>query len=255
MTEVCRIKNDGEAEGGAGQEAGRGGRCLARAASQQSVFVHQPSRTTHSHPPPLSPRAHQPPRRHSQRRGAHYSGLVTVWWPPETVTSLGSAALVMKVSVLLLLLLLALRAGGEPPRSHLRQRVNSRGLRLRPQGRSYRMMAEQASHTRTGNRLGHVRCGGSEEQVRRALHVITARVEHVGVFTTRLRVRRVLKGAALPHIIIISTCTVACCTLHRRDTRLFLLGRPESAGDEDVFPQVAPPLTITVKTMGLLKGR
>lgn len=117
------------------------------------------------------------------------------------------------------------------------------------------MTAEQASHTGTGNRLGHVRCEGSEEQVRRALHVLTARVEHVGVFTTRLRVRRVLRGAALPRTVTISTCTVACCTLRRRDTRLFLLGRPESADGEDVFPQVAPPLGLTLRTMDLLKGR
>lgn len=163
----------------------------------------------------------------------------------------------MKVSelLLLLLLLLALRVGGEPPRGHLRRRASSRGLQQRSHGRSYRMMAEQASRAGTGNRLGHVRCEGSEEQVRRALHVVTARVEHVGVFTTRLRVRRVLRGAVLPHTLTISTCTVACCTLRRRDTRLFLLGRPESADGEDVFPQVAPPLAVTQRTMGLLKGR
>lgn len=156
---------------------------------------------------------------------------------------------------MLLLLLLAIRVGGEPQRGHPWRRANSRGLQQRLRGRSHRMMAEQASRVGTGNRLGHVRCGGSEEQVRRALHVVTARVEHVGVFTTRLRVRRVLMGAALPHTIMISTCTVACCTLHRRDTRLFLLGRPESADGEDVFPQVAPPLAVTPRTMGLLKGR
>lgn len=160
----------------------------------------------------------------------------------------------MKVSVLLLLLLLDLRAGGEPPRSYSRRRASWRGHHHRTRGSTFRMMAEQAGHSGAENRANPRKCESTEEQARRALHIVTARVEHVGVFTSRIRVRRVLKGTGLPDVVIISTCRVICCALRRRDTRLFLLGRPESSDGEDVFPQVAPPAPVTLKTLGHVRA-
>ena len=160
----------------------------------------------------------------------------------------------MKVSVLLLLMLLDLRAGGEPPRSYARRRTSLRGQHHRTRSNTYRMMAEQAGSSWPENRTRQRKCDVSEQQAARALHIVTARVEHVGVFTSRIKVRRVLKGAGLPHMVIISTCRVSCCSLHRRDTRLFLLGRPEATDIEDVFPQVAPPVPITPKTLGRVRA-
>ncbi|MPC31510.1 hypothetical protein E2C01_024803 [Portunus trituberculatus] len=162
----------------------------------------------------------------------------------------------MRLSVLLLLLvmLLDLRAGGEPPRSNARRRMSLRRHHHRTRGNTFRMMAEQPGRAWPENRPGRPKCEATEEQTRGALHIVTARVEHVGPFTSRIKVRRVLKGAGLPEVVTISTCRVICCSLSKRDFRLFLLGRPETVDGEDVFPQMAPPVGVSFKTLGRVRA-
>ena len=173
------------------------------------------------------------------------------------IVSRGAQPLEMRLlvlSLLLLLLLLDLRAGGEPPMSRARRRMSLRRHQHRTRGNTFRMMAEQPGRARPENRAGRAKCEATEEQTRSALHIVTARVEHVGPFTSRIKVRRVLKGVGLPKVVTISTCRVICCSLSKRDFRLFLLGRPETADGEDVFPQMAPPVGVSVKSLGRVKA-
>lgn len=82
-----------------------------------------------------------------------------------------------------------------------------------------------------------------------AAYVVTGRVEQAGVFTTQVRVKRLLKGTDVPNRIAVASCRGTCCQLRRRDTRLFLLGEPEESGGQEVYPQVAPPVGLLLRSL------
>ncbi|KAK8742062.1 hypothetical protein OTU49_002087, partial [Cherax quadricarinatus] len=158
----------------------------------------------------------------------------------------------MRLPLLLLVLSWVVFAAGGPQDRERRRGTSWRRHLTRPPGGSERVMAVQAARAKAENHPQWIKCESSVSAASLAEHIVTAQVELVGASTSHLQVKRVFKGDALPTRVVVSTCSDTCCALRRRDTRLFLLGRPNMVEGEVVFPQVAPPLFITLKTLGLI---
>ncbi|KAK4303000.1 hypothetical protein Pmani_024956 [Petrolisthes manimaculis] len=164
--------------------------------------------------------------------------------------------------ILLTLTLLVVADALDRSARHLRSSRNRHGRRhrgksLRPaSSRQSLRPASRQSFRSSDSKPEVAECearGGGGDLAPEAEHIVTARVEHVGSKTTRLRIRRMLKGPELPTIIFVSACTHACCSsLGRRDTRVFLMGRPEGPEEEEVYPLVSPPLKPTLDNLALV---
>ncbi|KAK7056557.1 hypothetical protein SK128_027904, partial [Halocaridina rubra] len=145
--------------------------------------------------------------------------------------------------------------------------------RVRSPGGREKVRAVQEARTRAELDPNWLRCLNSVDVVPEAQHIITGRVEHVSGDKVRVRVKRVLKGDSLPSTIDITNCKGNCCLLRRRDTRLFLLGAPTASssigigrrgraaatrrgggGGEDIYPQLATPLHITLKSLFMIRA-
>lgn len=158
----------------------------------------------------------------------------------------------MKLVLLLLVLTLALIATSEAQRRNGSRRA-SRDRQNRPRGSSRRrsrvVEGQRPKATKAENSLEWLKCEANLNEISRAAHIVTGRVEQFGVFTTQIQVKRVLKGGVIPGTVTVTSCQGSCCHLRRRDTRLFLLAEPEQSDGQEVYPQIAPPLRILLKTL------
>ncbi|KAK3854788.1 hypothetical protein Pcinc_038752 [Petrolisthes cinctipes] len=157
-------------------------------------------------------------------------------------------------STLLILLTLTLLVVADALDRSSRQLWSSRNRHgRRPRGKSLRPTSRQSFRSDSKPEVPECEARGDGNLAPEAEHIVTARVEHVGSQTTRLRIRRMLKGPELPTIIFVSTCRHVCCSsLGRRDTRVFLMGRPEGPEEEEVYPLVSPPLKLTLDNLALI---
>lgn len=237
--------------------AGALGGCLARALSHQSVSAHRASRTAHGPTPLLPPRARSRFSRHRARdaciaaAGIRFTSFVCCCDtrpPPRGAKD----ALTMKVALVLTLALALLAPCGAHRRRDGRRGSPSGRATHRDRGASRRpSRVAEAQRTQAGTETipEWPKCEGGLLRVEDAAYVVTGRVEQAGVFTTQIRVRRLLKGVDVPNRIAVSSCRGSCCQLRRRDTRLFLLGEPKESGGQEVYPQVAPPVGVLLKSL------